>query len=109
METLTGVAIRQAVEAAGNVPSSEQTHNLCLHVSIRSLGEGQTAVRTGYFKVEMHTEPISSEDPPERPPEDRSGRPSWHTLPDPSAPKRQSRKAPTKLPTGFPERIRMSE
>ena len=55
-KTLTGITISQAVEATRNVPSPEEAHDLCLHVSICSLRREKSVVKTNHLKVEMHKE-----------------------------------------------------
>lgn len=41
MEALTSIAVRQAVEATRNIPSPEKADNLCFHISVCSLKEGE--------------------------------------------------------------------
>jgi hypothetical protein len=55
MKTLTSITVSQAVEATRNIPSPEKTDNLCFHISICSLKEGEKPRRKiGHLKVEMH-------------------------------------------------------
>lgn len=41
MKILTSITVSQAVEATRNIPSPEKTDNLCFHISICSLKEGE--------------------------------------------------------------------